>query len=205
MKVTVRPIVASEIPELSRVLSLAFDDDPIVRWCIPSDRGRPRRAALMFATLIRHLYLPHGAVDAAFDESGRIVGGAVWSPPGAWDSGGDRSLRMLPSLARAFGLRLVAAGAMSERMSTAHPHERHWYLAIVGTDPAVRGRGYGQALLAPRLAHCDEVGVPAYLESSKFDNIAYYERYGFELRGELDVTRGGPLLWPMWRQSAMSS
>ncbi|WP_231953336.1 hypothetical protein [Nocardia sp. 852002-51244_SCH5132740] len=54
------------------------------------------------------------------------------------------------------------------------------------------------------MAHCDETGAPAYLESSKFANIAYYERYGFDLRGELDVTGGGPLLWPMWRQSATS-
>ncbi|AHH16200.1 putative acetyltransferase [Nocardia nova SH22a] len=204
MEITVRPIVASQVRELSRVLGLAFDDDPMVRWCIPADRGRPRRAALMFEALIRHLYLPHGAVDAAFDEAGRIVGGAVWSPPGTWDSGSAQTLRMLPSLARAFRLRLAAAGMMSERMAKAHPHEPHWYLAIVGTDPAVRGKGYAHALLTPRLAHCDEIGSPAYLESSKFGNIAYYERFGFEQRGELDATAGGPLLWPMWRQSVTS-
>ncbi|PPJ19471.1 GNAT family N-acetyltransferase [Nocardia nova] len=204
MAVTVRPVTESEVPEVARVLGLAFDDDPIVQWCIPADRTRSGRAATMFGALIRHLYLAHGAVDAAFDESGRIVGGAVWSPPGRWNSSDADQLRMLPALARAFRWRLLAVGRMSDRMSKAHPHEPHWYLAIVGTDPAVRGKGYGHALLAPRLAHCDETGAPAYLESSKFANIAYYERYGFDLRGELDATGGGPLLWPMWRQSATS-
>ena len=205
MEITVRPVVESAVPELSRVLARAFDDDPMIQWCIPSERGRPRRAALMFEALINHLYLPHGAVDAAFDESGRIVGGAVWLPPGTWDPGAGDSPRMLWSLARAFRLRLVATGRMSVRMNQAHPAEPHWYLAIVGTEPAVRGQGYGQALLRPRLAHCDPPGAPAYLESSKLSKIRYYERYGFELRGELDATAGGPLLWPMWRQSETSS
>src|SRR5690242_6869229 len=104
MEVTVRPVTESEVPELARVLGLAFDDDPIMQWCLPADRTRPARAATMFGALIRHLYLAHGAVDAAFDESGRIVGGAVWSPPGQWDSSGGDQLRMLPALARAFRL-----------------------------------------------------------------------------------------------------
>lgn len=204
MEVTVRPVVESEVPELSRMLGRAFHDDPIMQWCIRSERHRSRRAAVMFAALIRHLYLPHGAVDAAFDASGRIVGGAVWAPPGTGNADDAESLRMLPALARAFRWRLAAAGRMSQRMSEAHPHDPHWYLAVLGTDPSVRGQGYGHALLAPRLARCDRVGAPAYLESSKFSNIAYYERFGFVLRGELDATGGGPLLWPMWRQSASS-
>jgi ribosomal protein S18 acetylase RimI-like enzyme len=31
-----------------------------------------------------------------------------------------------------------------------HPSEPHWYLAFVGTEPAMQSRGIGRALLTPR-------------------------------------------------------
>ena len=58
------------------------------------------------------------------------------------------------------------------------------------------------ALLAPVLGRCDREGLPAYLESSKESNIAYYERFGFAVIGELQAAPGGPTLWPMWREPA---
>ena len=40
--------------------------------------------------------------------------------------------------------------------------------------------------------------MPAYLESSKERNVAYYARHGFRVREELDLPRG-PRVWLMWR------
>jgi GNAT superfamily N-acetyltransferase len=68
----------------------------------------------------------------------------------------------------------------------------------LGTDPAAQGQGVGAALLAPILARCDAEGIPAYLESSKDRNVPYYQRFGFEVTGEIQL-RGGPKVWPMWR------
>ncbi|WP_143860746.1 GNAT family N-acetyltransferase, partial [Nocardia cerradoensis] len=67
----------------------------------------------------------------------------------------------------------------------AHPREPHWYLAVLGTLPGVRGQGYGQALMRSRLDRCDAEGIPAYLESSKPQNVPYYERFGFDVTGTL--------------------
>ena len=44
----------------------------------------------------------------------------------------------------------------------------------------------------------DAEHAPAYLESSNPDNRAYYNRFGFEVTGEI-VMPDGPTLWPMWR------
>lgn len=106
---------------------------------------------------------------------------------------------MLPSLVRTFGARSAAAREVVRSIERRHPAEPHWYLAVLGTDPSVRGKGFGQALMQSRLSCCDADHAPAYLESSKADNVPYYERFGFTVTGEITLPNGGPTLWPMWR------
>ena len=107
---------------------------------------------------------------------------------------------MIPGILLAMGGRTARGRQIAELMKTQHPEEPHWYLAVIGSDPNVRGGGFGQALMRSRLDRVDAEHAPAYLESSKFDNIAYYERFGFEVTGEITLPDGGPMLWPMWRQ-----
>ena len=76
-------------------------------------------------------------------------------------------------------------------MKRAHPAEPHWYLAAIGSDPTVRGQGFGQVLMRSRLQRCDAECCPAYLESSKPENVPYYERFGFTVVGDaVSVTVG---------------
>jgi GNAT superfamily N-acetyltransferase len=42
---------------------------------------------------------------------------------------------------------------------------------VIGTDPAVRGAGLGQALMRSRLDRCDAEHAPAYLEATKPDLV----------------------------------
>lgn len=72
------------------------------------------------------------------------------------------------------------------------------FIATIGSDPGVRGRGFGQALMRSRLNRCDAEHAPAYLEFSKPENSPYYERLGFTVTGEIVTPGGGPTLWPMW-------
>ena len=106
---------------------------------------------------------------------------------------------MMPGFVRAFGLRAGAGREVADLMKKTHPEEPHWYLAVIGSDPTVRGAGFGQALMRSRLDRCDAEHAPAYLESSNPDNIPYYMRFGFEVTGEIKLPDGGPSMWPMWR------
>src|ERR687897_655873 len=78
----------------------------------------------------------------------------------------------------AVGPRLPRAIKALDLIERAHPREPHWYLAVLGTDPAHQNRGVGAALVGPVLAQCDAQGLGGYLESSKEHNIPYYRRFG---------------------------
>ncbi|MFF5211249.1 GNAT family N-acetyltransferase [Streptosporangium sp. NPDC000396] len=178
---------------VGEVLALAFAHDPVIRWMLPEGRG----AAKMFATLARHI---HPVSEAAVDDTG-VIGAAVWDPPGHTPTPWQQ-LRSLPSLIFAMGQRVSYGQALDEAFKKARPSRPHWYLAHIGTDPAVRGRGAGGALLKSRLAHCDEHGLPAYLESSNETNVPFYEKFGFAVTQEIVLPYQGPTCWAMWRPPA---
>jgi len=181
------------------VLARAFFDDPVFAWLSP-DASR-RRAALpgFFAALARHHFLAGPGAEVATTNSS-IGAVALWDPPGVAEQSARAQVAVLPSAVRAFRGRLGVARALTEEMKAIHPEEPHWYLAMIGSDPQSRGGGFGHALMRSRLDRCDAECAPAYLESSNPDNIGYYQRFGFEVTGEIVMPGGGPSLWPMWRQ-----
>jgi GNAT superfamily N-acetyltransferase len=190
----VRDVTAIDTDPLAAVLGRAFADDPVWRWMFPR---HPERMAAMFGMLLRHAHLPNGVNELA-EQDGRILAGALWDPPGRWRISVITQLRQFPGLLRVMGNRTFAVLRGLADVERAHPVEPHWYLAILGTEPSAQGHGLGSMLLRSRLNRCDERRVPVYLESSKEDNVPYYERFGFRVTGELSLP-GGPRLWPMWR------
>ena len=69
---------------------------------------------------------------------------------------------------------------------------------MLGTEPARQGEGIGTRLLEPVLETCDADELPAFLESSKESNVAFYTRHGFRVTEEVQLP-GGPPVWLMWR------
>jgi ribosomal protein S18 acetylase RimI-like enzyme len=201
MTINTRPARKADITELSHALGRAFYDDPVSIWIMPDDKTRAAHLRKFFAGITRHHHLAGGGAEVASDGS-TIGAAALWDPPGRWKQSAREQLMMLPSFLLGFGFRMTTGrklGELLERMKQHHPEEPHWYLAVLGSDTVVRGKGYGHALMRSRLDRVDAEHAPAYLESSKYQNIAYYQRFGFEVTGELVVPNGGPTLWPMWR------
>lgn len=130
--------------------------------------------------------------------SGHLLGGAVWTPPGHWHPTRWRGLLALPGLARATGRRGRAGVTVTETLERVHPRDPHWYLAIVGVSPSAQGTGVGSELIRARLATCDQLRMPAYLEASRAELVGYYERFGFQVTSEITIPHG-PSLWAMRR------
>ena len=195
MATTVRKASADDARPLALALAHAFVDDPVMRWLLPGETSRTRRLRRLFATQLRHHYLPEDEVYTTRE----VDGAALWSPPGRWRTPPASLLRVLPRLVWTLGDRTPAAVRAVLAIERAHPVEPHWYLAVVGVEPARQRSGVGSALLAPMVERCDRDFVPAYLESSREDNLPFYHRLGFEVTGRIDLPGGGPPVWPMWR------
>ena len=196
--IDVRSARRADVPGLARVLGRAFYDDPVMIWMQPDAVRRAAALPGFFAAVTRHHFLTASGVEVAVSSDG-VGAAALWAPPGRWEQTPREQIAMLPAALRAFRGRLRAGRVLTDQMKAVHPEEPHWYLAIIGSDPSVRGGGLGAALMRSRLDRCDAEGAPAYLESSNIDNVPYYHRFGFEVSGEIVIPDGGPTLWCMWR------
>ncbi|BBX75443.1 GCN5-like N-acetyltransferase [Mycobacterium shinjukuense] len=180
-------------------MARAFYDDPVMEWMLPDDTARTAQLTRLFATLVRHHHLAGGGVEVACDGAD-IGAAALWDAPDRWRATRRQDLVMTLGFVRVFGVRMSLARAVQRVMMRVHPEEPHWYLAAIGSDPPVRGQGFGQALMRSRLDRCDAEHCPAYLESTKPENVPYYERFGFAVTREIALPDGGPPMWPMWRE-----
>lgn len=197
--VDVRPAHRSDVRALARTLGRAFHEDPVMTWLLPDRTRRTKGLSRMFATMARHHFIAGGGTEVA-QRGAEIGAAALWDPPGRWQQSWRQELIMLPAFALAMGRYAERGRQVSELMKENHPEEPHWYLAVIGSDPTVRGTGFGQLLMRSRLDRVDAEHAPAYLESSNPDNIPYYQRFGFEVTGEIVLPGDGPSLVPMWRQ-----
>jgi ribosomal protein S18 acetylase RimI-like enzyme len=171
------------------VLTLAFSADPAARWSWPEPQAY-LRAFPRFAMAFGGAAFEHGTAH-------RVAGGAaLWLPPGVEPD--EPALVALMQETVPPAVQKDAVGVM-EQMGSYHPREPHWYLPVIGIDPARQGKGLGGALLKHATDICDHDGVLAYLESSNPRNVPLYERHGFEILGNIQVG-GSPTIVPMLRK-----
>ncbi len=183
------------------MLARAFYDDPLFRFFVP-DPIRQTRGLLAFMSAAIADARPFGEIWVA-RTNGSVASAAVWLPPEGYPRTRGRDAitlaRSLPTFAHA--ARRVAKGLkLMSDIDRAH-HEvavPHYYLAVLGTDPLFQRAGAGNAVLRPVLDRADQLGVPAYLETQKEANLAYYARHGFELVDKLEVVDCPPI-WTMLR------
>jgi ribosomal protein S18 acetylase RimI-like enzyme len=169
----------------------AFSADPPSRWIYPNSCGYLKN----FPAFIRAF--GGGALDAGSAHYvGDFAAAALWLPPGVEPD--EEALTEIFEETVSAEIRRDLF-PLFEQMGAYHPAEPHWYLPMIGADPAFQNKGFGSALLRHALAECDREGALAYLESTNPKNISLYERHGFVLQGTIQVGSSPPI-FPMLRR-----
>lgn len=188
---TAGPVSPGDEDRAIATILLAFAGDPATRWTWPHSQDYLSAMPRLVRAFGGEAFTRGGAFC-----TGDHAGVALWLPPGA--SSDEQGLvditRSTVSRSRhdeVFGL--------FEQMAHYHPSEPHWYLPLIGVDPAYQGKGHGDALMTHALALCDRDQAPAYLESTNPRNISLYLRHGFEPLGTIQIGSSPPLV-PMLRR-----
>ena len=186
----VRLAQPSERERCIATLVTAFAGDPLLRWMLPD----PETYLAMFPRVVRHYgggAFDHGSAYRTEDWAGC----AFWLPPG---TGPDEEALGAVMQEAVDAARLDEVFGVLEQVGQAHPAEPHWFLPAIGVDPRCQGRGHGSALLASALEVCDREHAITYLEASNPRNVPLYERFGFEVVGEIQAG-SSPVVVPMVR------
>jgi GNAT superfamily N-acetyltransferase len=182
--------VAADKDRVVHTIVLAFAADPMARWVWPG--------ATQYLESMPAFTLAFGGgafANEAAHRTSDYAGAALWLPPDVHAD--ERTMGEITERTVAPAIR-GELYAVLEQMGSFHPREPHWYLPLIGVDPAHQGKGCGAALLSYALERCDRDRLPAYLESTNPRNIGLYKRHGFVEVGEIQAG-SSPKLVPMLR------
>jgi ribosomal protein S18 acetylase RimI-like enzyme len=191
--VVVRELSAAETAAAAEVLARGMRDNPLhVQAFGPDPESREQTLIKMFQGVLP-LYGPKGLLLGAFSGAtpgtpGILVGVCGMVRPGRCRPGPGEQLRLLPGLVSGSGVggaaRLLSWTGAWSRLD---PPEPHWHLGPVGVERHLQGRGIGSALLRAFLERIATDRSAAYLETDKWENVRFYERFGFAVAIEAPV------------------
>jgi GNAT superfamily N-acetyltransferase len=188
----VRAATAADIQAVTVTLTDAFAGDPVWGWAFPE----PAQMEVWFRFWVGGA-VPQGWV--------RMTPGAeaaaVWIPPGGHECAPVDEAHVEPLVRALGGDRAELILDTLDRFEANHPRDApHYYLSLLATASAARGRGLGMALLEENLQRVDEQHAAAYLESSNPANLGRYEGVGFVANGEFALPKGDVNVTTMWRE-----
>ena len=191
-----RLIALADRRRAAAALASGFAEDPV--WCWLAGTDDTERRLARYWRAVMDLATSDGTKVAAY-VAGDADAVAVWRPVDRWKVSTGELVRVFPRLLGGLRHHLVRSLSLLSAMEAVHPAEPHHYLEFVATHRDRQGQGLGAAVLQPALDQADDEGVGAYLESSNPKNIAFYARFGFTERDIIEGRRGGPPVFPMWR------
>ena len=168
--------------EIADVLARAFVTNPLNIAAFGADQVSANRAFFRGG-----LRVMRGRKLVAIDEA-RLVGFVHWvTSPGCQFSGPEK-LAMLPRMIQEFGpQRSLRISSWLTTWSKHDPQDPHCHLGPIGIDPTAQGRGIGQRLMALYCEDLDRTAASGYLETDRPENVAFYQRFGFEVKEEIPI------------------
>ncbi len=194
------PLVKLQIKPAADVLCRAFHNDPYYTYIIPDFGRRANILPWLLERIIRYGFV-YGSVYTTVS----VEGASVWlgpeDPDFHWIGAIRTGLFLLPlKLSRVENQRIQLLDEAAGRLRARAVAGPHWYMPVLGVDPACQGQGIGGALLQPVLKLADLEHLVCYLDTNNEKNLAFYERYGFKVTGQERTDPAGPYVWGMRRE-----
>lgn len=187
------PLKPTDAGLVGRVIEDGFAEDPICNWVFNLNN---KALYPFFSMLSRDNYLKHGFGYTTSNEEGL----ALWVPPGKPKSTSTwTGLKSVALMARYGGLTGLKRGGALEKAMPKKPPEPFYYLFLIATRQACRGKGLGGRLFEPGLERIDAEGAASYIESSSEKNLSFYRRYGYEIIDEIQPMPDSPRMWILSR------
>lgn len=195
-------LTRAQVKPASEVLARAFNDDPQLIRFVSEPRKRQELLRSMFRMVLSHA-VGHGEVYAV---SPKMEGIAIWLPSGVpditlWEALRGGGLSLLFKGGWEFMRKMKLDEDFIKRLRQRLVPTPHWYLAVLGVDPKVQGKGCASRLLKPMLARLDAERLPGYLEASTEDYVPLYQHFGFRVIQETMLPGSGSKMWIMLRQN----
>lgn len=77
------------------------------------------------------------------------------------------------------------------------PDEQHLHLSPACVKPGEQGQGIGKLMMKHFCELLDQQQIGGYLETGKWENVLFYQQFGFETRQEVSIYDART--WTMWR------
>ncbi len=183
------------IKQAATALARAFREDPYYTYILPDVPRRDRMMQWILEGVVRY-----GLLYGRVYTTPAVEGAAVWLGPkrpsihliGAMRTG----LFLMPLIMSRKEMgritRLDRAGDRLHEQAISGPH---WFLIVLGVDPAYQGQGIGGALMQPMLEAAGRAGLACFLDTNNEKNLAFYGRHGFEITGRERPDPEGPYVW----------
>ncbi|MGI2335992.1 MAG: GNAT family N-acetyltransferase [Dehalogenimonas sp.] len=174
-----------DLDQAADVLARAFTDYELLKYYYP-DEAQRWKFARTFGLIAISVCLKYGEV---YTVSKEFEGISAWLPPGKAPFNSWQMIRSVsPSVIMDFGRlgakKMQAYNSFADDMHRQLAPYPHWYLQILGIDPAWQGKGMSRRLVRPLLERFDLENLPCYLETNTEKNVAIYQRFGFEVLSE---------------------
>ncbi len=168
----------------SKLLARAFENDGIIRYFFETAESGVLSSAETFFGLLSRARIRLESPALAAKEGGEVLGATLGygTVLPEWPEDLKAEWTLFESSIPGLESRFEAYHALSDQFQ---PSEPHFYLGVLGVDPASQGRGIGGRLLDAfsQLSAHDSNSTGVYLETANANSRRLYERKGYELVG----------------------
>ncbi len=166
------------------ILTKSFDTNQSVNYIVKQDQKRVQRVT----ALMDYSFEVCFAFGDVFLSDDKKACALITYP--------DKKKTTLKSILLDVKLILSAVGlknikkilAREALINKIQPKELKYYLWFIGVDPEYQNKGIGSLLLNEIIEDSEDKKRPIYLETSTLKNLPWYQKFGFQIYHELDLS-----------------